>query len=83
MQIAYRQLDELISELSNIYQDVEEEFIKKLYFMEYDEVLTDINIIYSSTVTPSDTTKEFELDSQKLAAQAISQDQFNARWGRD
>jgi len=83
LQIAYRQLDELISELSNIYQDVEEELIKKLYFMEYDEVLTDINIIYSSTVTPSDTTKEFELDSQKLAAQAISQDQFNARWGRD
>ena len=80
LEIVWRQFDELVSDLSRLFQDYEEELIQKIYFMEYGQELNSIQIEYYNSATPRNETLEFERDKQLLELGVYTLEEFTQKW---
>jgi len=80
LEIVYKQFNELVSDISRLFQDYEEELIKKIYFMETGQELNNIQISYSNSATPRNEAQEFERDKQLLEIGVYTLEEFTAKW---
>ena len=80
LEIVYKQFNELVSDISRLFQDYEEELIKKIYFMETGQELNTIQISYSNSATPRNEAQEFERDKQLLEIGVYTLEEFTAKW---
>ena len=79
LEIVYKQFAELIEDLSRLFQDYEEDFIKKLYYIEYGTELQSIQIEYHNSATPKDTKADFERDIKLLELGVYTLEEFTER----
>jgi len=79
LEIVWRQFDELVSDLSRLFQDYEEELIQKIYFMEYGQELNNIDIMYYNSATPRNEAQEFDRDKQLLELGVYTLEEFTQK----
>ena len=81
LKITYQQMIELLSDLTTIFDDYEEELVSKLYYYEYGKELKSIEIEYENTGIPSENNEslEFMFDKQKMEAGVMTEEEFKNR----
>jgi len=80
LKIVYSQFQQLLEDMTKEYHIIEEELIKKIYFIENEKELKEINIEYINAGIPVEDIVKFNLDKSLFDMGIVTLDELKSKW---